>query len=259
MLLPKTFTFTQQKLQDFIDCKRRFYLRHVANLEWPAIESEPVREQEELIQLGTRFHLMCQQTLAGVPAEILTRSVDNPELDLWWQNFIRLGFHTKPGDFTAEKLLSVPFAGFRLAAKFDLLIKEPTGKITIYDWKTSQHQPKRQTLLEKMQSRVYPLVAGFSNNVEIEMVYWYPAFPDSPIRFYSTPQQRKIDSEFLESVIFEISSLQENDFSLTHQERKCQFCRYRSLCDRGVTAGIANPTSESEFSDSTFDFDFETL
>jgi hypothetical protein len=259
MLLPDSFAFTQQNLQDFSDCKRRFYLRHVVNLEWPAIESEPVRQQEDLIQLGTRFHLMCQQALAGVPSDILTISIDNPELEMWWQNFLRLGFHTKPGDFTVEKLLSIPFAGFRLAAKFDLLLKSPTGKITIYDWKTSQHQPKRQTLLERMQSRVYPLVAGYETDEEIEMVYWYPAFPDSPVRFVNTLQQRKIDEAFLDSLIVEISSLHENEFSLTNQERKCKFCRYRSLCDRGVTAGISSPTSESDFSDSTFDFDFESL
>lgn len=259
MLLPETFTFTQQKLQDYVDCKRRFFLRHITNLEWPAIESEPIREQEELIQLGTRFHLLCQQAFAGVPIESLSLTAESPELAVWWQNFLVLEFFSTPRDYAAEKMVSIPFAGFRLAAKYDLLFNEPSGKIIIYDWKTSQHQPKRQTLLERMQSMVYPLVAGKGESVEIEMVYWYPSFPETPIRFTSTPAQRAVDATFLESLVVECTEMNEDDFVKTNQERKCQFCRYRSLCDRGITAGKASSTDALDFSDAAFDFDFDAL
>ena len=73
MLLPDNFTFSQNNLQDYVDCKRRFLLRHVQKLEWPAIESEPVLEQEQLMLLGQQFHLMVQQKLSGIPEEIKER------------------------------------------------------------------------------------------------------------------------------------------------------------------------------------------
>ncbi len=93
MLLPEHFTFTQQNLQDYLDCPYRFYLKEIRKLEWPAIESEPVREQEALMQLGTRFHLMCQQYFSGVPLSVLEKHTNEPLLAEWWQNFLSLNLN----------------------------------------------------------------------------------------------------------------------------------------------------------------------
>jgi len=85
-MLPDDFAFSQQNLQDYLDCPRRFYLRYVEQLDWPAVESEPVLEQEHLAALGNQFHLLVQQTLSGVPAEVIRDSIHEEDLSRWWRN-----------------------------------------------------------------------------------------------------------------------------------------------------------------------------
>src|SRR5512143_2637063 len=85
------FEFSQSSLQDYVDCRRRFQLRYLQRVAWPAIQAEPAREFERHIQRGERFHRLAQQYLVGVPVEKLDRmaSADVDEnLQRWWQNFI---------------------------------------------------------------------------------------------------------------------------------------------------------------------------
>ena len=63
MRLIENFQFSQANLQDFVDCRRRFQLRYLQHIAWPAIESEPVLENERFLQQGARFHRMIQQHL----------------------------------------------------------------------------------------------------------------------------------------------------------------------------------------------------
>ena len=46
MTLPPTFQFSQNSLQDYVDCPRRFQLRYLLRQPWPAVESEPLSEYE---------------------------------------------------------------------------------------------------------------------------------------------------------------------------------------------------------------------
>ena len=54
-------------------------------------------------------------------------------------------------------------------------------------------------------------------------------------------------------LIEEIKGLGDGDFPLTIQERRCGYCPYRSLCQRGIRAGAFDKAGEeSEIRD---DFD----
>lgn len=264
MLLPDSFVFTQQNLQDYTDCAYRFYLREILNLEWPAVESEPIRDQEALMLLGTRFHLLCQQYFSNIPADVLSTQIVQPELTDWWQNFLKLDLHPEPGSFSVEKLISIPFTRYRLAAKIDFLHKY-SDKTFIYDWKTSQHQPKRQTLLTRMQSKVYPLVVSSlacNQNLKpeaIEMVYWYPAFPQSPVKFPYSVAQKDSDQTELELIVAEIANKDEVGFVKTINDKTCKFCRYRSLCDRGKEAGTNDMEDDPTDTEDAFNFDFDAI
>jgi hypothetical protein len=266
MPIPESFVFNQHNLQNYVDCNRRFYLQEFARLEWPAIESEPVREQEALIALGTKFHLLCQQFFNGVPTEDLSEQIIDPDLQVWWTRFLELDFNAKDQDYLAEKLISIPFGGYRLAAKYDLLAINPDISYHIYDWKTSKHQPQRKYLVEKMQSKVYPLVLSILNSVKnpfdpekVKMSYWYPEFPKTPIALNYLQSQLQADQFLLESLISEISTKQESDFRLTENEKLCSFCRYRSLCDRGIFAGNIESEELQQQTTDPFNFDFDQL
>jgi hypothetical protein len=65
MSLPTGFLFNQGNLQDFLECQRRFQLRHLMHLAWPAIEVEPFQEYERLCNHGLKFHKIVRQHLAA--------------------------------------------------------------------------------------------------------------------------------------------------------------------------------------------------
>lgn len=251
MVLPTTFQFSQSSLQDFETCPRRFKLRYLDRLRWPAVESEPVREAERLAQLGTDFHRLVQQHVAGLAEEILNQQLaaSDPALQTWWQSYLQHRPALVAGTrLYPEMMLSVPLRGCRLMARFDLLAVQPDGRFLIIDWKTSLHKPERDTLAQRMQTRVYPFVlalAGAAFNTgqpidpaAIEMIYWYPASPDQPEHFQYNAKLRQRDEEFLSSLIEQVKhAAQTAAFPLVEDTKACTYCVYRSFCDRGQKGG----------------------
>jgi len=265
MKLPENFSFNQQNLEDFQNCRRLFYLRHILNQDWPALETEPVREHEELMHLGEQFHRLVYQQGIGIPAEVLNDSVADPVLDSWRQEFEKLKVDSLSGQKYYEKLITVPFASHRLLAKYDLLIYTPENHALIFDWKTSQREPQRKWMIGRMQTLVYPLVLALKKEAplvqpaDIEMTYWYPAFPASSITFMHSADQFEAGREKIAGLISEIESLDPDKFEMTNNVKRCEYCRYRSLCGRGQKAGDFRTREGDEDSSSPFDIDFDEL
>ncbi len=263
------FALNQGSLQDFVDCRRRFLLRHIRRLAWPAIESEPALENERYMQQGARFHHLLHQHLMGVPearlsAMLAARPADE-DLRRWWENYLE--WRANPHDFAElwqpqarlypERSLSATLDGggqpVRLVAKFDLLAVLPsteesgTARLLILDWKTSRRSLSRSHLEGRMQTRVYPyLLARAGERLlglpvdpdQVELVYWFAEEPLNPARFPYSQARFLEDQRYLNDLATLLLRLQdETDFPLTHDERRCAFCTYRSLCDRGVRAG----------------------
>src|SRR5512142_2289198 len=119
------FEFSQSSLQDYSDCRRRFQLRYLQRIAWPAVQAEPAREFERHIQRGDRFHRLVQQFLLGVPEERLARMAEADEdenLQRWWKNFIDTIPAELEGARHVEAALQVPLGSFRLVAKYDLVL-----------------------------------------------------------------------------------------------------------------------------------------
>jgi CRISPR/Cas system-associated exonuclease Cas4 (RecB family) len=270
MLLPNDFQFSQSSLQDYVDCPRRFQLRYILQQPWPAVESEPLLEHERYIELGRRFHQLTEQHVAGLPLETLTATVTEPELARWWQNYL----HTPPQDVfslpmrRAEVLLSAPAAGYRLVARYDLLAIEPGEQATIVDWKTERIKPLRKHLAARMQTRVYRYVlveAGQSLNdnaairpEQAQMVYWFAEFPAEPELFTYNADQHADDAAYLAGLINEIAHKSDEVLALTNNTKYCQFCVYRSLCERGAAAGDS-PTGEDDVEREAVEFDWAEI
>lgn len=244
--LPPVFVFSQSSLQDYEDCPRRFQLRYIEQLHWPAIEAEPVLENERRQQEGQLFHRLAQQAIIGLPTEKLERLASSENLARWWQNFApQLDGLRAASAAMPEITLSAPVGGHRLLAKFDLITSNTSNRFTIYDWKTYRKRPRNEDMAARLQTRVYRYllaVAGAHLNrgqppapEQIEMIYWYTEFPTEPtiLRYDNAQFQR--DSDFIEKRIAQISTA--NDMPMTHNVEKCKFCAYRSYCNRGVKAG----------------------
>jgi hypothetical protein len=293
MTLPTDFQFSQGSLQDYVDCPRRFQLRYIQRLAWPAVEAEPALENERHLQQGAAFHRLVHQHVLGFLPERLSSAITDEDLSRWWHNYLESGPADLPVSRYPEVVLSAPVSGHRLVAKYDLIAVGPSRaegteqRVVIVDWKTSRRRPRRKGLAERLQTRVYPYLlvrAGSHLNEgrpfqpeQVEMVYWFANFPEDPGRFPYDAAQYDVDGDYLASLIEEIKELAlspvlssacpersrrvegpskglgDEDFPLTTQERCCRYCPYRSLCQRGVRAGPFDEAEDEPEWDDDFD------
>jgi hypothetical protein len=282
MPLPPDFIFSQASLQDAVECRRRFQLRYLLELAWPAPAAEPVDEYEARIRSGEAFHRLIHQHQVGLPAEQLTMQAEvevevegAQDLAAWWRNYLAHPPENLPPVRYPEVTLSAPVGGHRLLAKYDLVTIEPGRRAVIVDWKTSARRPTGAWLAARLQTRVYRYVlvrAGAHLNAgqaiapeQVQMIYWFAAFPDQPERLPYNRTQHEADGRYLASLIADLTQAGDDDFPLTEDATRCRFCPYRSLCNRGVEAGDiheeedAAGVSEEAATDWTAGFDFEQV
>jgi CRISPR/Cas system-associated exonuclease Cas4 (RecB family) len=262
-------TLSQTSLQDYVDCARRFQLRYLERLSYPAIESEPALKNEKHQHEGEYFHRLVQQYLIGIPAEQIAKLANTVNLQRWWENFLASPDFRNPRDFGSvhpEAILSAPLGKYRLIAKYDL-ITIANGKAIIYDWKTYRKRTRNEWLAARMQTRVYHALlvhagAHFNNgqsfaSEQIEMIYWFADFPNEPARFAYTSAQYKRDWDTLSKLADEIASA--SSYPLTDDRTKCSYCPYRSYCDRGVRAGDVGDAETEMEAEESFDLNFEQI
>ncbi len=262
-------TLSQSSLQDYYDCPRRFELRYLQRLAYPAIETEPALENEKHQKEGEYFHRLVQQHLIGIPAEQINKLANTENLQRWWGNYLIAKDLKGLKDFKGlypEVTLSAPLGKFRLVAKYDL-IAVGKDQVTIFDWKTYRKRPKNEWLQIRWQTRVYRSLlvqAGAHLNngknfdpEQIEMVYWFADFPTEPARFVYKTDQFKRDWDALQKISVEITNA--TDFPKTDEVSKCNYCPYRSYCNRGIRAGdTADAELETE-AEELFDINFEQI
>lgn len=268
-MLPDTFQFSQAKLQDYVDCARRFQLRYVLMQPWPALISEPAGEAEAQMLRAADFHHMAHQNAVGLEAGQLAATIRDPILAQWWQTYL----DRPPPDLPtalrrAEVTVASPLGGYRLVAKFDLLAVEPGRRLVVVDWKTMLRRPGRASLARRLQTRVYCFLAveaGAAFNggqppepEQVEMVYWLAGADGATETFLYDAGQHAADRATLSELIDEIAACQESTWTLTSDVRLCRFCNYRSLCERGVKAGFL-PQLEDDLESPQLEIDLEQI
>ena len=147
-------SLSQSSLQDYNDCPRRFELRYLQHLAYPAIETEPALENEKHQREGEYFHRLVQQYFIGLPEEQIAKLANTENLKRWWDHFINNKDLTELKNLQTvrtEVTLSAPLGSFRLVAKFDLIASDG-GKFHIYDWKTYRKRPKSEFLAARWQT-----------------------------------------------------------------------------------------------------------
>ena len=269
MQVEKFQVFSQNKLQDYLDCQRRYELKHLLKQPWPAIQSEPVIENEEHMLLGQQFHLLVQQYFSGLEENLISSQINSIILQRWWQAFLEYSQGMLSIPHKAELQLNTHLNGIRLVGVLDLVLFESDHKFKILDWKTNKKKPSRRFLKKHVQTRLYPLIltaAGkyLNNNIDIapdqiEMIYWYPEFPQQPEIFTYSSEQFQNDREYIENLISEIQSKPPGTFQKTDQLRTCNFCNYRSLCNRGVSAGILDGDDTIDWQEEIEDIDISQI
>lgn len=270
MQLPEDFEFSQSCLQDYADCARRFWLKYVEERVWPAEITRPAIEHEIRMLAGQSFHTLVQQHLNGIPAERLTPYVQGEELEHWWSSYLAASPADLPGQQHIEFTLAARVVGFRLVAKYDLLVVASDGSVSILDWKTSRRKPYRDRLAIHAQTRVYPfLVVRAGSQLmgvkqvspeRIRMLYWFVEAPTQPEIFDYSSELYRRDEAYLAYQIEQIAGAQgAEDFAQTMNARACEPCVYRSYCLRGGAAPLIDTLDEEPSTESgTDEFNLDT-
>lgn len=268
--LPETFAFSQSSLQAYTDCPRRFWLAYVQQLPWPAVEASPVQKHERYLRLGATFHQLVERAETGIDPERLAHNLDVP-LAAWFDAYVRHRPADLPTQFVEiERVLSIPFrneyGGYRLAAKYDLIAapqRDSSGeRVVIVDWKTNAVRTRRSVLAQRLQTLVYPFVLveasaalpwGPVDPEQVEMRYWFATAPNDPVVFRYSAEQHTANRTRLQRLLGEIlAGTVEQDFPKVpdterNRQRFCDYCVYRSRCDRGNTAGQIDELDDAEF------------
>lgn len=257
---------SQSSLQDYADCPRRFKLRYLDGLDYPAMESEPALENEKSLEEGEIFHRLVQRALLGMDAARLVRLAGSENLKRWWQNWLDHKPDLNGYTIYPEFSLTAPLGSQRLVAKYDLIALRD-GQAMIFDWKTSRRRPSTERLAARWQTRVYLALlarsAGTLNDgkpippEQIRMAYWFADFPTEPASFSYSTAQFKRDWDVLLKLAEEIPSA--SDYPMTEDLQKCSYCVYRSYCDRGRTAGQGSAAEIEPDTGKFFDVDFEQI
>ena len=246
MAIPATFVFSQSSLKDYRDCARRFQLRYLERLAWPAPQSANAVEAERRLRLGQDFHRLVRQHQAGVLATALTcLTANDPDLARRWAAYLASPYASPPGSLRrAELTLSAPLAGYRLEAQYDLLAGTPGGDWLIVDWKTGEDRTSRPSLESHPQTVVYRCVLALAGAVlnggqpiepqQVTMVYWFAAAHRPAEALPYSQSLFEGDLQRLAGWIREITARPKGDWPTTPDEQKCAWCSYRSLCARQV-------------------------
>ena len=131
----------------------------------------------------------------------------------------------------------------------------------IVDWKTGRNRLALASLRKRWQSIVYPWVLveasadlpwGPVAPEEVEMRYWYAGAPESPALLRYSSEAHAAAGEALRALLCDILGRSgEEEFPKVadtpeNRRRFCDFCIYRSRCDRGEQPGLATDL-EREF------------
>jgi len=229
-------------LDVFVSCPLRFRLRYIEGL-FPAVPRAAAPEEREALALGEGFHLLARRYYAGLdPAP----GTEEPELVSWLarlQAFLPRSFD---GRFYPELELRLLQPDLRLTATFDLLVVDPDGRATIFDWKTERRPPSRRLFRNSTQTLVYRYMLCAAGGAysplgrfapeQVSMVYWNPHFPGRSVRLdYSEAEYRR-DEERLRELAARIHGGSPESFGPALNPARCARCEFQAVCRTAARA-----------------------
>jgi CRISPR/Cas system-associated exonuclease Cas4 (RecB family) len=241
---------SRNKVATFTSCRRRFQLRYLQQLAWPAPPA--AKRDEKARALGERFHQLLHRHFLGLPLD--EEVTGDKTLHRWWEAFQAHPPSLLPGRRYPEFTLTVPAAPYLLTGRFDLLIVSPQGA-HVYDWKTEAKPRPQEELRHDLQTRFYLalLVVGSAalgqslSPGQVGMSYWYVNAPQATVTIQYDEAWHAANWADLQKTIREIAVLENagTQWPLTDDISHCAQCLYQVCCGRQGTA-YANATWEWE-------------
>lgn len=235
--MQETFILSRKRLADFAACRRRFQLRYVERLAWPAA---PVEETiDEAILLGKRFHQLAQRYYMGLPAD--SADIVDAELRRMWERFVSRKPALPPGRRYPEVSMTVPIGRHFLTGRFDLLILGE-GRAHVFDWKTDARARSAAQLREDLQTLLYLALAtegspGLNHPLapeQVALTFWYVNDPESSATFEYGRAQHDANWSYIRGLASELDrqAAAGGVWALTNDLDHCAQCAYQLFCDR---------------------------
>ncbi len=236
--MEEPLTLSRTRIADFLVCRRRFQLRYLTKIPWPATRRDSDTERSR--QLGERFHKVLQRHFLALPVGDEVES--EPLLKYWWRLFRSYEPRIPDGRRLPELSLTVPIGRHGLTGRFDLVIVSEQ-RITIFDWKTFGKARTEEALRRDLQSKIYLALAAESGNLindnmrpeEIILIYWFAT--DPPVERSLDYSQREHTSNWrnMTSIVDEIDDQLSTagTWPLTDNLEECDRCAFQIYCGRG--------------------------
>lgn len=247
-------TLSQYKLANFLACQRRFQLRSLRRLPWPA---SPLPERtEQVLQQGQAFHQLLERHFLGL--KISPAAIEDGRIQQWWRAFQPHNpVQTLPPNarFLPETGLTVPLGNHLLYGRFDLLAigedEQNQPFAHVFDWKTGRPIAASE-LKTRWQTRLYLALlaeggsAFWSQAVplapeQIRLTYWFVQEPDAPVTIGYSAAEHAANWAELQQIAAQLdAALALNTWPLTDDWSHCRECAYQIYCGR-QGAGTAVP------------------
>lgn len=249
---------SRYKLAAFLACPRRFELRYLQQLPWPAVPQP--EEDEERTTLGRQFHQLLQRHFMGLAVD--TAAIGNARLRRWWDLFRQNQPTVPDGRILTEATLTIPIGQHFLHGRFDLVVIGEEGErpfAHVFDWKTGKAQDEA-TLRRDWQTRLYLALLAEGGGAlwgegtppgldpaAVRITYWYVAEPDRPRTLLYSEAEHRQNWQELTAVVGQIEAhLESGVWPLTDDLTQCRWCSYQIYCGRGEGETAAAEPDESE-------------
>jgi len=243
-----------QALSTYQTCALRFKFRYVDNLFWSKLWGSAPADRAAL-ERGQAFHLMARRYYMGLDPAQLADPLEQKELEAWMQ--LLTGFLPRSFDplFYPELELRLNRPDLKFMAKFDLVVVDPDGRATIFDWKTEKRMPRRSYLQKSAQTLVYRYMLceaggaysprGRFRPDEVTMIYWNPLFPSKWERMAYSETQFHKDQGYLQELSARILHTAPDMFLATTNEAACRSCEYQMVCHGRRSEQVETDDEES--------------
>ena len=231
-------TISQSQINQFNECKRKYYLSHISDCPYPQLNTET-----DFTRKGQDFHRLVQQYIIGMDPDTLVSAAGDDDVKRWISSFCSSNITDNFDDIHPEITLSTIFDNIVFTGKMDAIAIK-NNKITIFDWKTTKFPGKKSHYSSLPQTRLYLFLAKSAagrlfgldelSAADISMVYWFPEDPDKKTVIEYTEDQYQKSISWLKLVAAEMSKKDIDFYPQLSDAEKCVSCGYKSFCGRSA-------------------------
>lgn len=233
---------SQSQIRDYQECRYRYYLTYIQKLTWPAPVTPTYAAMEKAMLDGQTFHQFVNRFVEGIDAQDENNENESEKIRRWITNFRQ--FNPLPGtaQIFSEIELAVPSNDILWIGKYDIIAVQEK-QLTIFDWKTAAKVSNPRSYSESPQTLLYRYILYRSSPrffedgktidpKNLQMIYWFPAQPDKPIRINYSEEQFQADQVYFDKIGKELSENDAAHYPQTEEINRCRHCHYMTYCGR---------------------------